>query len=74
MAKKPNLADVARRSTEERSSALPEKRESQKRTETLAIRLSPDEMRRVQEFFDEQGLPVSTAVRALIFREMKGLR
>jgi hypothetical protein len=76
MAKKPNIAEVARKSAEERSSSLPERgeREKSKRTETLAIRLTPEEMRRVQDYFAEQGLPVSTAVRAMILREVKGLR
>jgi hypothetical protein len=74
MAKKPTLNDVARKTAEERASSAPERPQKQKRTETLAIRLTPDEMRRVQEFFEEQGLPASTAVRSLIFREMKGWR
>ena len=55
MAKKPSLTEIAQRDAQERRPPPPAKRETAKRTEILAVRLTPEELGRIREHFEEQG-------------------
>ena len=72
MAKKPSLTEIAQRDAQERRPTSPAKRETAKRTEILAVRLTPEELQRIRAHFEEQGIPASVGVRALALRELRG--
>ncbi len=67
--KRPSVAETARNEAAARAPVSQQK--TADRTKILGVRLSPDEYRRVRDFFEAQGVPAATGVRMILLNHLR---